>query len=1064
MRPGRHEADPDNARLEVRAPRRASAATRTSRRASRSASSPYPARCPRFPPPSNSSSSAPPATSPTASCCRRSTTCTAKATCPRASTSWAWTGARWTTTRSRPLRATPPRRSAASFPGQIDGGDWTAYTERLAYVQGDVTQPETFERLRCAPGRAGRGGRLRRAAARARVLLLGRAVPGRADRHRAGGGGPARRRRARPARRRKAVRARPGDGARPGRPADGAPPRSRRSTASTTTWAKRPSRTCWRSGSRTRCSSPSGTAATSTTCRSPSPRRSAWSTAAATTRPLVRCATWSRTTLCNCSALSRWSRRSTFNADEVRSKKVDVLHAVRPITQARVSEVAVRGQYGPGYVCGERVPGYRQEPNVDPKSATDTYAAIKVEIDNWRWQGVPFYLRTGKRLPRRVSEVSVEFRAVPHRAFPAAVEEAFRPNRLVLRIQPDEGVALRFQAKRPGPNMLLHPVSMRFDYDETYGEGPPDAYETLLLDAIRGDATLFMRQDQVESAWAVVQPVLDAWEATPPAELPNYAAGTWGPAAADRLLAADGRAWTEPMPPDPAYAAARRERGDQGRRHGRRAADAGRRLTRMRASVYPDSHLTECFPHRSRPAPPSSAASPVPRRSRWTTPSSAARPEARGWTGCAPRRTGGTARSATRSRPASPSTRRGIWEWLTSGQDRPHADGARPHRGAHPVRLRGAAGPAPDMARPLDDARRDRGPALSDRSRSSARPPRQARLWRRAVFRAAAAAGRTSRPRRRRALARPLRPPRHGHGQAPGRPRAARGSRRWASARTWRGGACDEARITRTGLVGRNRRKRHPARLHTRAPLFGPLAWRTATARSGPAGPFWATRTASTRPATAPSARTSPTSVRASVRSTPRSSRSARTTRAGPTCTWGPSRRFVPTPRRAAGCSIPVHWATFNLAFHGWTEPAERVLVAAEAAGVPIAIPRPGESVVVSDPPPARAVVAGAGVAERFGGADRVVRRVAQNAADLSRFALRRPAFPGLVGTPCMVSGHHAWCPYCRTEAVLPDVVYACAPRCRTEARIVPVSVRRSGRDCSRAPGRARRLRRWAPS
>ena len=245
-----------------------------------------------------------------------------------------------------------------------------------------------------------------------------------------------------------------------------------------------------------------------------------------------------------------------FRADEIRSKKVDVLHAIRPITPDRVSEVAVRGQYGPGYVAGEKVPGYRAEPNVDPHSATDTYAALKIEIDNWRWQGVPFYLRTGKRLPRRVSEVSVEFRPVPHRAFPASVEEAFRPNRLVLRIQPDEGVALRFQAKRPGPSMLLHPVSMRFDYDETYGEGPPDAYETLLLDAVRGDATLFMRQDQVEAAWSVVQPVLDAWGATPPAELPNYAAGTWGPAAADRLLAADGRAWTEPLPPDPTAAPA----------------------------------------------------------------------------------------------------------------------------------------------------------------------------------------------------------------------------------------------------------------------------------------------------------------------------------------------------------------------------------------------------------------------------------------------------------------------------------------------------------------------------
>ena len=236
-----------------------------------------------------------------------------------------------------------------------------------------------------------------------------------------------------------------------------------------------------------------------------------------------------------------------FKPDEVRNKKVDVLKAVRPITPERVHAVAVRGQYGQGYLHGEGVPGYRHEPHVAERSTTETYVALKLEVDNWRWHGVPFYLRTGKRMPRRVSEISVQFRPVPHRAFPAGADEAFQPNRIVIRIQPDESIVLQFQAKRPGPSMLLQPVAMRFDYDEAF-ETPPDAYETLLLDAIRGDATLFMRADQVEAAWDVVDPVMEAWAASPPAEFPNYAAGSWGPAAADRLLARDGRAWFDPLP------------------------------------------------------------------------------------------------------------------------------------------------------------------------------------------------------------------------------------------------------------------------------------------------------------------------------------------------------------------------------------------------------------------------------------------------------------------------------------------------------------------------------------
>ena len=239
-----------------------------------------------------------------------------------------------------------------------------------------------------------------------------------------------------------------------------------------------------------------------------------------------------------------------FEADEVRNKKVDVLKAIRPITPDTVHQVAVRGQYGRGYLASGSVAGYRQEPDVAPESATETYAALQLDIDNWRWQGVPFYLRTGKRMPRRVSEVSVQFKPVPHQAFPARSNEAFQPNRLVLRIQPDEGVSMRFEAKRPGPSMLLHPVAMRFDYEDAFSGSTPDAYETLLLDAIHGDATLFMRSDQVELAWRVVQPVLDAWSASPPPEFPNYAAGTWGPAASDRMLAAEGHSWFEPLPAD----------------------------------------------------------------------------------------------------------------------------------------------------------------------------------------------------------------------------------------------------------------------------------------------------------------------------------------------------------------------------------------------------------------------------------------------------------------------------------------------------------------------------------
>jgi glucose-6-phosphate 1-dehydrogenase len=236
----------------------------------------------------------------------------------------------------------------------------------------------------------------------------------------------------------------------------------------------------------------------------------------------------------------------SFDADEIRNRKVDVLHAVRSIPREKIHQFAVRGQYGAGWMQGERVVSYHDEPGVGPESTTETFAALKLFVDNWRWQDVPFYLRTGKRLPTRVSEVSIQFRPVPHQAFPSTAMGDWQPNRLVVHIQPDDGIMLRFQAKRPGPKMRLSPVDMRFTYRQAFRVEPPEAYETLLLDVMVGDATLFMRADQVEAAWAAVSPVLAGWEAVLPPDFPNYRAGTWGPEAAEALIAQDGRSWLEP--------------------------------------------------------------------------------------------------------------------------------------------------------------------------------------------------------------------------------------------------------------------------------------------------------------------------------------------------------------------------------------------------------------------------------------------------------------------------------------------------------------------------------------
>lgn len=233
----------------------------------------------------------------------------------------------------------------------------------------------------------------------------------------------------------------------------------------------------------------------------------------------------------------------SFNADEIRNRKVDVLHALRKFKREEVHLSAVRGQYGDGWLEGKKVQGYREESGVDKKSNTETFAAIKFFIDNWRWQGVPFYMRTGKRMNESVSVITIQFRPVPHQSFPSVAVENWQPNRLILHIQPQMGIRLTFQAKRPGLKMQLNPVDMLFDYHETYTTGTPEAYETLLLDVMRGDATLFMRADQVEAAWDILMPIIEKWEANPSVYFPNYAAGTKGPEEAEALIAKDGHNW-----------------------------------------------------------------------------------------------------------------------------------------------------------------------------------------------------------------------------------------------------------------------------------------------------------------------------------------------------------------------------------------------------------------------------------------------------------------------------------------------------------------------------------------
>ncbi|HEV8672458.1 MAG TPA: glucose-6-phosphate dehydrogenase [Methylomirabilota bacterium] len=232
----------------------------------------------------------------------------------------------------------------------------------------------------------------------------------------------------------------------------------------------------------------------------------------------------------------------TFAADHVRDEKTKALRAVQPIRPEEVDRRAVRGQYERGAILGKPVPGYREEPDVAPDSVTETYAAVRLELGNWRWAGVPFYLRSGKRLSKRASEIAIQFRQPPQLLY-GARGGGLLPNALVLRIQPDEGIALRFGAKLPVQDFRIRPVTMDFRYGRSFGVATPEAYERLLLDAMRGDATLFARQDWIEAAWDLLAPIQAAWAQGPRPKFPNYAAGSWGPREADELLEREGRRW-----------------------------------------------------------------------------------------------------------------------------------------------------------------------------------------------------------------------------------------------------------------------------------------------------------------------------------------------------------------------------------------------------------------------------------------------------------------------------------------------------------------------------------------
>jgi glucose-6-phosphate 1-dehydrogenase len=234
---------------------------------------------------------------------------------------------------------------------------------------------------------------------------------------------------------------------------------------------------------------------------------------------------------------------ASFDATSVRNEKLKVLQSIRPFDLEMVAQNVVRGQYAPGQVDGKRVPGYREEPGVSQTSRTETFVAARLTIDNWRWAGVPFYLRTGKRLGKRSTEIMIQFKCAPHLVFR---DKNIAANRLILNIQPDEGVSVSFGAKRPGTEMRIGNVTMNFSYKEGFGDASRSAYATLVNDCLRGDATLFDRGDNVEAAWSLVDPILDVWSAARTGKVPEYTAGSWGPRESELLLERDGRQWYNP--------------------------------------------------------------------------------------------------------------------------------------------------------------------------------------------------------------------------------------------------------------------------------------------------------------------------------------------------------------------------------------------------------------------------------------------------------------------------------------------------------------------------------------